>query len=89
MSSTVYMTDLSADARKSLPQKVSELIEFLEPGNIFKPKDLVAVKIHFGEAGNTAYIRPPYVRRIVDRLKGSRNQALPYRHKHPVRGNTD
>ncbi len=69
LSSKVYVTDLSADARKSLPQKVSELIEFLEPGNIFKPKDLVAVKIHFGEVGNTSYIRPQYVRRIVDRLK--------------------
>lgn len=69
MPSTVYMTDLSADARKSLPQKVSELFESLRPSAIFKPKDLVAVKIHFGEAGNTAYIRPPFVRRIVDRLK--------------------
>jgi uncharacterized protein len=67
--SNVYMTDLTANARKSLPQKVSELVELLEPGNIFKPKDLVAIKIHFGEAGNTAYIRPPFVRQIVDRLK--------------------
>lgn len=69
MPSTVYMTDLSADARKSLPQKFSELIESVAPSAIFRPKDLVAVKIHFGEAGNTAYIRPPFVRRIVDRLK--------------------
>jgi uncharacterized protein len=67
--SAVYMIDLSADARRSLPQKVSELFEALSPAAVFRPKDLVAVKIHFGEAGNTAYIRPPYVRRIVDRLR--------------------
>jgi len=28
--------------------------------------DLVAVKVHFGEKGNLAYVRPPYVRAVVD-----------------------
>lgn len=31
--------------------------------------ELVAVKLHFGERGNTAYIRPIFIRRIVDELK--------------------
>ncbi|HAA10052.1 MAG TPA: 4Fe-4S ferredoxin, partial [Syntrophomonas sp.] len=31
--------------------------------------DLVAVKLHFGELGNMAYIRPPYLRRLVQIIK--------------------
>lgn len=33
------------------------------------PGDLVAIKMHFGEKGNTAYIHPPFVRRIVEQVK--------------------
>lgn len=36
----------------------------------------VAVKIHFGEPGNLAYIRPNYAAKIVAMLKN--NQALPF-----------
>lgn len=69
MTSIVFFTDLSADINRSLLQKVSELVDVLEPSKIFKPRELVAVKLHFGEVGNTAYIRPQFVRRVVDRLK--------------------
>lgn len=31
--------------------------------------DLVAVKLHFGERGNTAFVPPIFVRRVVDRIK--------------------
>jgi len=34
-----------------------------------KEKDLVAIKLHFGEKGNTAYVRPIFLRKIVDRVK--------------------
>jgi uncharacterized Fe-S center protein len=66
--STVYMTDLSAGWKKNVLSKVSDLFERMEPADRFKPGDLVAVKLHFGERGSTAYIRPQYVRRVVDRL---------------------
>lgn len=69
MPSTVYFTDLSAGWTKSVPAKVTDLLEMLKPAEIFHSKELVAVKMHFGEAGNTAHIRPQYVRRVVDRLK--------------------
>jgi uncharacterized Fe-S center protein len=70
------MTDMTANWKKSIPAKVSDLFELLKPADCFAPKDLVAVKLHFGEAGNTAYIRPQYVRRVVDRLKAL--QARPF-----------
>ena len=63
------MTDLSADWKRSLTDKVVDLFDQTKPAEIFDRKDLVAVKLHFGEAGNTAHIRPQYVRKVVDRLK--------------------
>jgi uncharacterized Fe-S center protein len=66
--SKVFLTDLQANAKQSVLQKVSDLFELLQPHEVFGRKDLVAVKIHFGEEGNTGYIRPQYVRRVVDRL---------------------
>jgi len=60
---------LSAGWKKNLLAKLSDLFELLQPAQRFNPGDLVAVKIHFGEAGSTAHIRPQYVRRIVERLK--------------------
>ncbi|MDY6863989.1 MAG: DUF362 domain-containing protein [Thermodesulfobacteriota bacterium] len=35
----------------------------------FKKNQLIAIKIHFGEKHNHAFIRPIYVRRLVDRIK--------------------
>jgi hypothetical protein len=64
----VYFTDMSASWKRSALKKVEEIFELLDPERLFKPKELIAVKLHFGEAGNTAHIRPQYVRRIVDRL---------------------
>jgi uncharacterized protein len=36
---------------------------------LIKPGDMVAVKIHCGEWNNTAYLRPVYIRMIVDKIK--------------------
>lgn len=70
------MSDLSAGWKKSVLGKVSDLFDRLNPDHVFQRKDLVAVKIHFGESGNTAYIRPQYVRRIIDRLKELRTKPF-------------
>lgn len=69
MPSKVYMADLSAGWKKNVAAKVAELLELLQPETLFRPKDLVAVKMHFGEAGNTAHIKPQFVRKVVDVLK--------------------
>ena len=37
---------------------------------LLERKDLVALKLHFGEKGNTGYIRPQFLRRIVNKVKG-------------------
>jgi hypothetical protein len=42
---------------------------FFERINVVEKGDLVAVKLHMGELGNTGYIRPIFVRRVVDFIK--------------------
>lgn len=69
MASIVYMADLSAGWKKNVLSKVSDLFDRLEPADHVSQGDLVAIKLHFGEKGSTAYIRPQYVRQVVDRLK--------------------
>jgi uncharacterized protein len=45
------------------------LADMLGLDHIVPKRSLVAVKLHFGEKGNTAYVRPTFVRRIVERVK--------------------
>jgi len=37
--------------------------------DIISPGDSIAVKVHFGERYNQSYIRPIYVRKVVDKVK--------------------
>lgn len=66
---TVYFTDLRTSPGNSLPKKLLKLVRRAGIGQIdFKGK-FTAIKIHFGEPGNVAYIRHNYVAAIVDLLK--------------------
>ena len=68
-SSTVFRTDYRASAQRNLFHKIDDLLLKAGLPAKFKRGHLVAVKLHFGEKGNTAYIRPVIVRHIVDMLK--------------------
>jgi len=70
VASKVYFTDMRAGHKNSLLDKVDKLFDRAGFSELIKPKDLVAVKLHFGEQGNTGYIRPQFLRRIVNRVKG-------------------
>ena len=69
--SEVYFCDMKASAKENLLDKLEKLMEKAGFDEILKKnkKALVAVKLHFGEKGNTAFIRPVYIRRIVDHIK--------------------
>lgn len=69
MASKVFFADMRARHGVNLLDKISRLYERAGFAEIVKPKDLVAIKIHFGERGNTTYIRPQFLRRIVDKIK--------------------
>lgn len=70
MISEVYFTNMTSDNPKdSLFLKLQRLYERTGFSGIIGENDKVAIKTHFGEIGNTAYIQPQYARKIVDLLK--------------------
>lgn len=66
MQSTVYFTDLRTSPKENLFGKIGRLLDTAGFSKIFEKRDLVALKLHFGELGNTAYIRPVFLRKIVE-----------------------
>ncbi|MGE0083815.1 MAG: DUF362 domain-containing protein [Desulfococcaceae bacterium] len=69
MESKVWFTDLRTTPKENLYQKLRKLMEAAGIQDVFEKRDLVAIKLHFGELGNTAYIRPVFLRQIADRIK--------------------
>ena len=64
--SPVYFTDLHTTIEHNLTVKTTRLLKRSGLGTCVCPGDLTAIKLHFGEAGNTAFIRPIFIRWIVD-----------------------
>ncbi|MFA6431648.1 MAG: DUF362 domain-containing protein [Candidatus Margulisiibacteriota bacterium] len=48
--------------------KVSALFDAASLSQIIAPNELVALKIHFGEPGNTAFLKPAQVKPISDKI---------------------
>lgn len=67
--SKVYFTDLRTSPGNCLTKKMLRLVKKAGIDKIdFKDK-FTAIKIHFGEPGNLAYIRPNYAAAMVDLLR--------------------
>ena len=71
MAGQVFFADMRAGMRENLHTKLERLADQANLSGIVKPGELVAIKMHFGEKGGHAYIRPTFVRRIVDQVKGA------------------
>jgi len=69
MKSPVFFSDLKVESGKTLLDKLDILLDRVDLKGKIREKDLVAIKLHFGEKGNTAYVRPIFLRRVVDRVK--------------------
>ena len=65
MKSQVYFVDLRATYQESFVKKLDKLLAAAGLSGAVKERELVAVKLHFGERGNTAFVRPVFVRRVV------------------------
>ncbi|ACN17231.1 ferredoxin (iron-sulfur cluster-binding protein) [Desulforapulum autotrophicum HRM2] len=76
MTATVYFTDFKANSRENLLEKLARLMATAGLDGILDKNDLTAVKLHFGEMGNTAFIRPPFVRRIARAIR--ERGAIPF-----------
>ena len=67
--SKVYFTNLRTGTSTNLQQKLTKLVKKAGIANIDFENKYVAIKIHFGEPGNLAFLRPNYARTIADLVK--------------------
>jgi uncharacterized protein len=73
--SDVYMVDARVRANRGLLHTFGELVDRVGLGFVAE-RDLVAIKVHFGDAGTTRYVRPMFSREVVERVK--RRGGLPF-----------
>jgi len=64
-SSKVFFTNLRTSPNSNLLDKMERLVKEAGLLKVDFKKKFVALKIHFGEPGNLAYIRPNYVARLT------------------------
>jgi len=74
--SKVFFTNLRTRPSVNLLKKLEILTLKAGIENIEFKKKLVAVKVHFGEPGNLAYIRPNYAAHVIKYLKSK--EAVPF-----------
>ncbi len=69
MPSEVFFTDIRTRPGNNLLDKLDRLMQKTGIEKMDLEEKTVALKIHFGEPGNLAYIRSNYVKIIVDRVR--------------------
>ena len=67
--SKIYFTDMRVKAGESLLVKMDRLIQKAGIKEIDFSQKYVAIKIHFGEPGNLAFLRPNFAKTLADRIK--------------------
>ncbi|MCI8848737.1 MAG: DUF362 domain-containing protein [Oscillibacter sp.] len=68
--SKVYFADFRCPSwRENLPQKLARLMMTAGFGEIDMEGKFVAIKMHFGEPGNLAYLRPNWAKAVADLVK--------------------
>lgn len=68
MSAKVFYSSMKCHMNQSPLNKIKKLINKCGVADIYKKNDLTAVKLHFGEYGNTAFLRPVYLRPVIETL---------------------
>ncbi len=66
----VYFSDMRAGTSENLFDKTGRLLHSCGLKERVVPGDLTAVKLHFGERGNHSFVRPVFIRRVVEEIKG-------------------
>lgn len=65
----VYYTDLRASYEENLLQKLARLVKEAGIETLDCKNKYAAIKIHFGEPGNLAFLRPNYAKVIADIIR--------------------
>ncbi|MDR2405515.1 MAG: DUF362 domain-containing protein [Deltaproteobacteria bacterium] len=66
--SKVYFTDMRCRLGDSLLDKLKRLLKAASFQTIDFKKKFVAIKIHFGEPGNLAFLRPNFAKTVADQI---------------------
>lgn len=74
--SKVYYTNLKTSFNENLPQKLARLIKTAGIGEIDFERKYAAIKIHFGEPGNLAFLRPNYAAVVVKAVQDLGGKAF-------------
>ena len=69
MTSKVYFAPVRSIKKRSMVARIATLLERAGLKDAVAEGDLVAVKLHFGEKGNTGFVHPVFVREAVTRIK--------------------
>jgi len=65
----VYFAPVRSLGKKSLVSRTGALLDQAGLARVVGEKDIVAVKLHFGEQGNTGFVSPVFVREVVTRIR--------------------
>lgn len=76
MASKVYFSDLRTTDGRSLTQKLDALLKKSGFDTIDFNNHYAAIKLHFGEKGNLAFLRPNWAKVVVDRIKKNGGKAF-------------
>ena len=74
--SKVYFTSFKTSFTENLMQKLARLVNTAGIENINFQDHYAAIKIHFGEYGNLAFLRPNYAKVIADIVKEQGGKAF-------------
>jgi uncharacterized Fe-S center protein len=69
MAAQVFFAPVRSTKKRSMISRVGTLLERAGLADAIAEGDLVAVKLHFGETGNTGFVSPVYLREVVARIK--------------------
>ena len=69
MSATVYFAPMRSKMKRSMVTRAGALLGRAGLSDAIAADDLVAVKLHFGEQGNTGFVHPIYLREVVRRVR--------------------
>lgn len=74
--SKVYFTNMWVSDEENQQAKLARLVRAAGLPGLDLDKKFVAIKIHFGEMGNLAYLRPNYARTVVDLVREAKGKPF-------------
>lgn len=71
MESKVYFSSSRTRFGNNMHDKLIKLFRAAGVADVISKKDLVAIKLHWGEKGNLAYVQPPLIRTLVCEIEAA------------------